>query len=509
MVPLSAEQGHAEHPRQDDDEGQRGEHREAEPTEPDDRLGRIEPLLGLGNDGHAVVDVQEKDDRRDEERERRGHQHQEDRPRQPRDDQHRRDERVEHRDAVDVVLGPPGAPMRRRHPLGRHAGQLGGAPEQVPAARRHHPRPAVEVVERGREGGRERAAEEHEHHGRAGALGEDEGNLADHRVAGHLARIERDRGQQQEDGREHERHDVSHREVQDADAEPAAAVLLRVRRQLRDLDAQVVRGGREGVERTGVALALELFPDAPHAHPLRLAPLRGLQRDVDAGRQQPEKRRDDEPRPAGDLDREEVPHLRQRRRVENVDSHRRHEQDAGQHLGGQLDRRVASVEDDAHREHPQPQPVHPARQPQPEVLREHEEQHRGGRREPARLTQRALNQGRDQHVPDRPLARRGGVGVEHAAPGGVREPERHLEAVVLEDVGDGDAPEQRILEPAAGRRGGHQMARADAGHHQDETGTEVPEHPAGAGLGQRQLVERVGFVGHARHPTRDARTRRR
>ena len=36
--------------------------------------------------------------------------------------------------------------------------------------------------------------------------------------------------------------------------------------------------------------------------------------------------------------------------------------------------------------------------------------------------------------------------IEHAAAGGLREADRHLKAVILEDVGDRQTPEQRIPE---------------------------------------------------------------
>ena len=85
-------------------------------------------------------------------------------------------------------------------------------------------------------------------------------------------------------------------------------------------------------------------------------------------------------------------------------------------------------------------------------------------------------------------------------------PERHLETVVLEDVRNGDAPEQGELESSAGRRRRDQMTRPDAGHHQDDAGSEALEQRPDVGARQFQLCEWVPIACHGTEPVAFARS---
>ena len=264
------------------------------------------------------------------------------------------------------------------------------------------------------------------------------------------------------------------------DPEPAPAVFQRVGWHLRRVDGEIALAARERIEARGDAPGFEFIANSAHAHFLGLAPLRRLQRYVDARRQQPQERRDDQPRPLGSIKLKEMHELAHRGRAHHVDGDTANDKDTGGDLGHQFHRRVLAAEDDCHRSHAQQQPVEgqfviviQSRDVETEVLPEEIEGHRRARDQAAGLSDSGLDHRGDQYVPDGDFLPRRGIGVQHAAPGGVGEAKRHFEPVVLEDIGDGYAPQQRIAEAPAGHRRGHQVARADAGHHQDHARTEL------------------------------------
>ena len=447
----------------------------------------MEGAVLLRDHDQAVVEVEEEDDRGDEEGQRRGDEHQEHRPRQPRDHGHRADQGVDHGGAVEVVLRVPAfvLPVDSR--------RARGAAEEVAGAGPHDARPAVEVVEGGREGGREGAEHEQAHHSRAHRVREDARDLAHHRLALHRAGVEPHRREQHEHGGHHERHHMPQAEVPETDLEPAPAVLPRVRGEAVGVDGQIAQARREGVEGARDPQLLHAVADFAHSRLLGLSPLGRLQRHVHAGGEQAEEGGDDQPGAVGDLDQEEGAHLGKGRGLVEVDRERGHHHDGREDLGRVLHGLVASHEQDAHRHHPQPHRRPGEGDGPAEHLGGHVVDDRGRRDQPARLPDRALDQRGHQHVPERPLSARRGVGLDQALAGRVGEAEGHLEAVVLEDVGHRKAPEQRVREPPPRCRGGDQMAGADPGHHQDDPRSEVPEQSARRAVRKLELIEFGGF----------------
>jgi predicted permease len=358
-IARSAEERDPEHPRHQDDHGAAGEHDEAEVGEPAGEERRIEELVALGDDRQAVVEVEEVDHRGDEEGQRRGDQHQEHRALDAGDDRHGGDQRVDHRDPVEVVLRVPAPPVLVGELVGHRARQRRGGVEQVAAASPDDARPAVEVVERRREGGGEGADQEDHHHPRADAERENLRDLAHDRRARDGVRVHPHRRQHQEDHRQDRRDQMAEAKVPEADPEPPRGVEARVIGQARGVDAQRFLPRRERIEGLGQAEDLDVVADLAHPHPLGLAPFRGLQGDVDPGRQQAEEGGDDQPRALRRREDEEVAKHRDRRRLHEVDDDRRDHEHTGRYLGEPLDGLVAASEDDRHRGDAEHQPVYP------------------------------------------------------------------------------------------------------------------------------------------------------
>ena len=155
-------------------------------------------------------------------------------------------------------------------------------------------------------------------------------------------------------------------------------------------------------------------------------------------------------------------------------SHGRKQQNARTHLCHELHEAVTSAQDENHAEDADYEGEDISLDIDTEVVQRKEVGDRRSRCEASRLAESGLQNRRDEHVPNRPLVPRRGISVEHAAACGVRKAKRHLETVILEDIGDRDYPQERKLEPAARDRRGNEMTGTDAGHHQDQSGAELP-----------------------------------
>ena len=228
-----------------------------------------------------------------------------------------------------------------------------------------------------------------------------------------------------------------------------------------------------GSNRAAAPDLLELVPDPAHPDVLGFPPLRRLQGHIDPRRQQAEKGCDGQPGSRRGLDEEEVTHGRERGRLNQIDRHRRDKEHSRTHLCDELKHRVLPHENNDDRRDPQEKSVHSEWHRQPNVLGGEVIHDGGGGHESSRLANRALDHRRDQDVPQRPFAPGRGVRVHDASAGGMSESKRHLEAVVLEHVGDRDAPQQGILKPPSGHRRGDEMAGSDASHHQDHARAKV------------------------------------
>ena len=174
----------------------------------------------------------------------------------------------------------------------------------------------------------------------------------------------------------------------------------------------------------------------------------------------------------------EVAHRRQWRRLDQVYAQGSHDKHAGANLGYHFQGPVTPRQENRHRQSGQAHREN--RNPvlrwecQTEVYGKKVVQHRRRRHQAAGLADNALDDGRDQNVPERPFLPCRPIGVQHAASGRMGETDRHLKAVVLENVGYRDAPEQGVGKPPSGHRCRDQVAGSDAGHHQNDAGTEVP-----------------------------------
>ena len=161
-----------------------------------------------------------------------------------------------------------------------------------------------------------------------------------------------------------------------------------------------------------------------------------------------------------------------RRGLHDVNRERTNNQDARGNLRHQFDDCITSAQDNCYGGHAKDKTIDreflvviDAWYVEPEKHPEKIKQNCGGCYQSTRLPDSGLNNGGYQHVPDRKLFPCGGISVEHAAAGCMREPNRHFETVVLEDVGDRQTPQQRIPIAPACDRGRDQVAGAYTGHH--------------------------------------------
>ena len=178
----------------------------------------------------------------------------------------------------------------------------------------------------------------------------------------------------------------------------------------------------------------------------------------------------------------------ERGRLDEIDHHRRDEENAGQNLREGFERAIAAPKNDGHRDYPQHETVDGHRQLDSERRREKVVKHGRSGDQAAGLADRALDYGRDQHVPKRPFTPGRRIGFDQALTGGVRKAEGGFKTVVFRNVGDGDAPQQRVAETASGGGRGDEVAGADPGHHQDHAGTEMAQQAGEVGLGELEVV---------------------